>query len=102
MTHPYHAATIDTVPANCHSFRTSADGLEKRCACCKEWWPADSVFFSQHDGRPGGLAFQCRACTGEEQAASRQRKRPAVSGRTPPMHLLASVAWLGTLARPQA
>lgn len=91
----YFATAPESVPPRCTTFRVNLlDGLEKRCSSCHDWWPADTDFFTRHEIRPGGLANQCKACAAAAQAASRGSvTRPST---TPPVELLASVAWLGT------
>lgn len=37
-------------------------GLEKRCSRCRDYWPADSEFFSANATRPDGLMHYCKAC----------------------------------------
>jgi hypothetical protein len=42
--------------------RETPEGLEKHCAKCSEWWPADREFFF---GDPEGvhrLFYCCKAC----------------------------------------
>jgi hypothetical protein len=34
-------------------------GVEKRCRCCKEFWPADEEFFFHHRNK---LSSACKAC----------------------------------------
>lgn len=34
-------------------------GLERRCSCCGDYWPADAEFF---DRKGGWLTSTCKAC----------------------------------------
>lgn len=36
--------------------------LEKRCAQCLEYWPADGEFFYSDSGKGDGLNRVCKAC----------------------------------------
>lgn len=37
-------------------------GLEKRCTCCLELFPADTEFFAPKPQSRDGLATQCKVC----------------------------------------
>lgn len=50
-------------------------GLEKLCAACNEWWPADDEFFSPDVGGAGGRYNYCKACAAEKIALKRQARR---------------------------
>lgn len=54
------------------TIRSGADGQEKRCSRCQEWWPADREFFHGCCTKPLGLADWCRACYGEWRADKRK------------------------------
>lgn len=41
--------------------RTDVGEIEKRCACCLDFWPADSEFFFRTT-RNDGLHSYCKAC----------------------------------------
>jgi hypothetical protein len=44
-------------------YRWNEDGeLEKRCAQCHEYWPADGEFFFTGRHYPDGLHCYCKAC----------------------------------------
>lgn len=51
-------------------FQTTEIGLEKRCSCCREYWPADTTFFCIKNDR---LDTLCRACAAEKAAARRSK-----------------------------
>lgn len=53
-------------------FKMTECGLERRCATCVEYWPADSTFFGIKDGR---LDSSCRACLAEKIMTKRRRLR---------------------------
>ena len=60
--------------------RETVDGVEKLCAKCEEWWPADRQFFF---GDPEGvhrLFYCCKACY-REHLDPRRLTRPAVEQR---------------------
>lgn len=40
-------------------FRHADYGLEQRCSCCGEYWPADTEFFYSRGAR---LSSACKAC----------------------------------------
>jgi hypothetical protein len=40
-------------------YRQTELGLEVKCSCCGEFWPADKEFFFFHDGKPHSW---CKAC----------------------------------------
>lgn len=42
-------------------YKMEPDGLYKRCARCKDYWPADSEFFYAAQS-PDGLNSWCKAC----------------------------------------
>lgn len=37
-------------------------GLEKRCTCCLEFFPADTEFFAPKPKSRDGLSTQCKVC----------------------------------------
>lgn len=62
--------------------REAAEGLEKFCAKCEEWWPADREFFF---GDPEGVArlfYCCKACY-REHLDPRRLERPPTIASTP-------------------
>ena len=48
-------------------YRIEAGELEKRCAKCRDYWPADNEFFHSQN-RDDGLHPWCKACCSESQA----------------------------------
>lgn len=48
-------------------YRIEAGELEKRCAKCREYWPADNEFFHSQN-RDDGLHTWCKACCADSQA----------------------------------
>jgi len=42
--------------------RTTAEGHEKFCVRCNDWWPADLEFFYSDPSAAGGLFSCCKAC----------------------------------------
>ena len=50
------------------SYRETELGLEKRCACCGDYWPADPEFFHL---KANGLATRCRACVNARRLVRR-------------------------------
>lgn len=54
--------------------------LERRCSCCKEYWPADTQFFTVHkDG--DGLHSTCKACRADTRHALESSRRQTSSQR---------------------
>ena len=54
--------------------RDAVEGIEKFCAKCDEWWPADNEFFW---GDPTGVAdlfYCCKACYREHLDPRRTNK----------------------------
>lgn len=51
--------------------RTSAEGPEKLCTRCMEWWPADGEFFHSDPTGAAGLFFCCKACYWERKLAKK-------------------------------
>jgi hypothetical protein len=50
------------------SYRFDTDGeLEKRCARCMDYWPADEEFFYTGRAYPDGLHCFCKACYVEKR-----------------------------------
>lgn len=52
---------------------------EKLCACCKEWWPADTEFFFRNNRTKDGLGYSCKACF-FESPTYRSRKACTATG----------------------
>lgn len=46
--------------------RETVEGLEKYCAKCDEWWPADAEFFFSDPTGIAGLFYCCKACYREK------------------------------------
>ncbi len=75
--------------------RFSAEGLEKFCIRCVEWWPADTEFFFSDPEGQAGLFYCCKACYREWQASTKTKSRRALPGQVAqPAPALASIAWL--------
>ncbi len=49
--------------------------LERQCAKCEEWWPADPEFFHRNPRHPRGLHIYCKACMSEARRKSYNRKK---------------------------
>jgi len=43
-------------------YQLTAIGLERLCAKCDEYWPADTEFFWASPGSATGLHCWCKAC----------------------------------------
>ncbi|GGX53201.1 hypothetical protein GCM10010946_34740 [Undibacterium squillarum] len=50
------------------------DGLQKRCACCGEHWPADTEFFQKRAGGDG-LDSHCKDCRNTQTAIKKQERK---------------------------
>lgn len=50
-------------------------GLEKRCACCGEFWPQDTLFWSKNPTTADGLDYRCKACVNEGRSARRKIRK---------------------------
>ncbi|KKL64537.1 hypothetical protein LCGC14_2164010 [marine sediment metagenome] len=49
----------------------NGDGeLERQCARCNEWWPADTEFYHRNIRHPGGLHLYCKACMSDARRKS--------------------------------
>lgn len=46
----------------CKAFIDPELGLQKRCPCCDEFWPQDTLFWSPSSREPDGLQTWCKAC----------------------------------------
>ena len=55
-------------------------GLEKLCARCHEFWPADTEFFHR---KGTGLHSYCKACVTERCRELRLNKRMHSTGESP-------------------
>lgn len=67
--------TLECSPAQVHPrLQQTLDGLEKYCARCNEWWPADKEFFFKDPAGLAGLFYCCKACYREMQVAGDYRK----------------------------
>lgn len=53
--------------------------LYKRCARCREYWPADTEFFHVSSQQPDGLRTCCKDCAQIKQQIARQRARQSIS-----------------------
>ena len=63
------------VPERGHFVREGAEGPEKFCGTCREWWPADTEFFFRDRGSPSGLYTSCKACGADHQRATEARRK---------------------------
>ncbi len=75
--------------------RAGADGLEKFCTRCVEWWPADTEFFFSDPEGQAALSYCCKACYREWKASTKTKSRralPSKAVQAPPA--LASIDWL--------
>lgn len=61
-------------------FRRTAEGLEKRCAKCREYWPADNTAFYPAVAEPDGLSRWCKACYVEWRAKWEARRSAQAQG----------------------
>ncbi|WP_137860765.1 hypothetical protein [Variovorax sp. 3P27G3] len=59
--------------------RETIDGLEKLCAKCEEWWPADREFFFSDPEGVHRLFYCCKACYREQLDPRRLERSPATS-----------------------
>lgn len=60
------------LPKNTKVWRYNEDGeLERHCALCDDWWPADREFFGSAPKSFLGLHSHCLACTSERIARRR-------------------------------
>ena len=55
-------------------FRYEGDELNKRCPCCREYWPADTEFYNLCAGRGDGLSLWCKDCTQIKQRHYRSNR----------------------------
>ncbi|RZI62361.1 MAG: hypothetical protein EOP37_03395 [Rubrivivax sp.] len=78
--------------------REQPEGVEKFCAKCDTWWPADVDFFFSDASSPDGLFYCCKACYREWQARTTGRTRRPTPASAPVVPDLVSVPWLGTIA----
>lgn len=53
-------------PRLSHTRRHTAEGPERRCSHCREWWPEDGEFFTRCG--PTNWQAWCKACTNERKA----------------------------------
>jgi len=56
-------------------YRREEGITEKRCAACKEYWPADGEFFNDDVNAVDGLRSYCRACVQEKRRAKIENSR---------------------------
>lgn len=64
------------------TFRIEDGELAKRCAKCREYWPADREFFYPAYHVPHGLHAYCKACYLEKRWPE-GRVHPATGGLPP-------------------
>lgn len=60
--HTLNPAELEAYIAKGRYRRTEVGEVEKRCACCLDFWPADSEFFFRITARTDGLHSYCKAC----------------------------------------
>lgn len=64
------------------TYREAAEGLEKRCTRCQDYWPADSEFFYANRGKSDGLGGTCKACYLENRYPDGRRQPQPQKGTT--------------------
>jgi hypothetical protein len=58
-------------------------GRERRCSRCRQWWPADTEFFTVQPTQAGGLHSWCKACAAEVKSHHRPAAGAVAQGATP-------------------
>ena len=66
MTNQVATVVADNIPVQWlrrGAYRRDEDGvLEKRCSHCREYYPADNLYFFASKGYRDGLHSQCKTC----------------------------------------
>ena len=55
------------------TYKYDIDGLQKYCARCQEYWPADSEFFFCNKNEGDGLMPWCKVCYDEYRYGEKKK-----------------------------